>query len=337
MKVKKACIVVNDFYKKNRLFDLNDPISNKDNCLYGFSLLKRKLGNSGIELSTQDINRIEESEIVIFNDMPDRIPTKVKGQRYYLLAMESIAIHPDNFNKDKYIHFDKVFTWKDDIVDGQKIIKMNYSFLFPDFDESLIPPKEKLVCLFANNKTSSHALELYSERIRAIEWFERKHPEEFDLYGMGWNRLFSDASIAGRIARKAGLSQFLTTNKYASYKGVAFRKIPVLQKYRFNICYENIKDMPGYITEKIFDCFFALTVPIYLGAKNIEDYIPKTCYIDMKDFATYEELYGYIREMPDDRYETYMKSIKEYLKSRDSDAFRVETFADIACHEMMSL
>jgi hypothetical protein len=35
-----------------------------------------------------------------------------------------------------------------------------------------------------------------------------------------------------------------------------------LEKYKFSICYENARDIPGYITEKIFDCFFAGCVPI---------------------------------------------------------------------------
>ena len=29
--------------------------------------------------------------------------------------------------------------------------------------------------------------ELYSERLAAIEWFEKNHPDEFDLFGHGWD------------------------------------------------------------------------------------------------------------------------------------------------------
>jgi len=42
--------------------------------------------------------------------------------------------------------------------------------------------------MIAGNKRSSHPLELYSERLRAIEWFEKEHPADFDLYGIGWNQ-----------------------------------------------------------------------------------------------------------------------------------------------------
>ena len=51
----------------------------------------------------------------------------------------------------------------------------------------------------------------------------------------------------------------------------------------FAICYENARDIPGYITEKIFDCFFAGCVPIYWGgAPNVTDHIPANTFIMIK-------------------------------------------------------
>jgi hypothetical protein len=48
---------------------------------------------------------------------------------------------------------------------------------------------------------------------------------------------------------------------YLSYKGKIDSKKDTLEKYKFSICYENARDTPGYITEKIFDCFFAANSP----------------------------------------------------------------------------
>lgn len=78
----------------------------------------------------------------------------------------------------------------------------------------------------------------------------------------------------------------------------------MIQNYKFAICYENIKNQNGYITEKIFDCFFAGCVPIYWGAKNVTKHIPKECFIDMRDFSSFEEVYVLIKNMPE---VTYMK------------------------------
>ena len=55
----------------------------------------------------------------------------------------------------------------------------------------------------------------------------------------------------------------------------------VFNKYKFIICFEN-SYADGYITEKIFNCFFARTIPIYKGSEKINDYINKDCYIDAR-------------------------------------------------------
>ena len=108
-----------------------------------------------------------------------------------------------------------------------------------------------------------------------------------------------------------------------------------MQNYKFAICYENIKDQNGYITEKIFDCFFAGCVPIYWGAKNITDHIPENCFIDKRKFHTYEELYRYINSMDDITYLSYLDNIEEFLKSSESDPFKAEVFAQTIVTEIL--
>lgn len=51
-------------------------------------------------------------------------------------------------------------------------------------------------------------------------------------------------------------------------------KIDVIRQYRHAVCFEN-GAYPGYITEKIIDCFVAGVVPIYAGAPDLERYIPR--------------------------------------------------------------
>ena len=325
----KACIVVNKYYRNNRLFDINNPVLNKDNGLYGFYLLKKKFGEFGVDLSTQDINPAKHSEIVIFNDMPTLIPSKMPGQRLYLLAMESIAVEPNNFDIRKYAVFNKVFTWKDDIIDNNKIIKVNYSFLFPQLDGKDNRKKDKYICLVANNRKSHHETELYTERKRVIEWFEQNHPQDFDLYGIGWDSIIPVNTLVSRLIWKIGLGRFLVRKKYECFKGAAIPKIPILKKYRFNICYENVADIPGYITEKIFDCFFAGCVPIYLGANNITQYIPETCFIDKRKYPTYEGLYNYLETIKDEEYDRYVNEGRTFLITDKSKEFSADYFAKV--------
>ncbi len=140
--------------------------------------------------------------------------------------------------------------------------------------------------------TSKKSNQLYAEREKAIEFFENQKEEGFACYGRWWDPI-----------------------KHPSYRGVAQDKIATLKQYRFSICYENSKNLKGYITEKIFDCFAAGNVPVYWGASNIEEYIPKSCFIDRRDFASMEELYCFLKTMSKKEYETYIQNIKKWLQS----------------------
>jgi hypothetical protein len=57
----------------------------------------------------------------------------------------------------------------------------------------------------------------------------------------------------------------------------------IFNEYKFVFVSENsIND--GYITEKIFNCLFSRTIPIYFGSNKIEYFINKNSFINMNDF-----------------------------------------------------
>jgi hypothetical protein len=84
-------------------------------------------------------------------------------------------------------------------------------------------------------------------------------------------------------------------DKLNVYKGQIKSKSQVLSNYKFSYTYENIEGINGYITEKIFDSFFSLTIPIYRGAKNIKNYIPEEIFIDSNNFDSVEDISNYIQ------------------------------------------
>ena len=67
-----------------------------------------------------------------------------------------------------------------------------------------------------------------------------------------------------------------------------------LRNYKFAFIIENASDFNGFITDKIFDCFYSGTVPIYLGAKNIKSFIPEECFIDFREFKSLSNLHNYL-------------------------------------------
>ena len=92
-------------------------------------------------------------------------------------------------------------------------------------------------------------------------------------------------------------------------------KQTLMKDYKFAICFENSKNYTGWITEKIFHCFFAGTIPIYYGASNISDIIPSNCFIDYRKFKNNEELILFLENMTDKISQSYIKNIKKYLLS----------------------
>ena len=328
--MQKVSLVVPRYLQKNIIFNENSP-KNRDAIFDKYIKLKSEFTKSGYDVSTCDINSPKESDIVIYFDMPKTPPKHNETHKSYLILIESELIRPDNYDKNMHRHFQKIFTWDDRLVDEKKYFKLNFSHKFPEVINKDLSIKERLCTLVAGNKKVSHPLELYSERVKAIRWFERNHPEAFDLYGIGWDRYrFGGAKIVRALNKVPHLGTIyakITKQSFPSYKGAIQNKKEVMERYRFSICYENAKDIPGYITEKIFDSFFAGCIPIYWGADNIETYIPKECFIDKRDFQNYSELYSYISTMPDETYKKYLDNIESFLTSDKSRQFTTSFYA----------
>ena len=176
--------------------------------------------------------------------------------------------------------------------------------------------------------------ELYSERVKAIRWFETNALKDFSLYGNGWlvpqKRLGKSGKWRYRLEK---VLPFLLGNAvFPSYKGPAQNKFEVLAKARFCICFENAKDIPGYITEKIFDSLFAGCIPIYWGEPRIQDIVPQACFIDFRQFLTsanpYQELYQYLSKMAEQDFMAYQEAGRQFLASPAFKPYSSEAFAD---------
>jgi len=331
--LKKVSFVIEKLFQDNILFDRNQTkINIRDNVFDKYYKLFDEFKKYDYNVATNDINTITKSDIVIYTDIPKVLPKKNTIEKSYLIMMESRLIRPDNFEIDKHKLFNKIFTWDDNLVDNKKYFKINYAFKLPSKIEKRFN-KEKLCCLIVGNKDSNYANELYSERKRLIRWFEESYPEDFDLFGVGWNeyrftgikpiRVFNRIPIVKKIMFKY-FGEF-----YPSYKGKVDNKFEIMQNYKFAICYENIKDISGYITEKILDAMFAGCVPIYLGANNITEHIPKNCFIDKRKFKTYKLLYDYINKMSENIYIEYLNNIELFLNSEKGERFSSKSFAQI--------
>ena len=331
--MKKISFVVSKDYQQNKIFDLKDKVLNRDNCLKPYLELKKRFKEKGYDLQTSDMLPPHEADIVLYNEMPKPFPKVVESQKSYLMIFETSIIRSDNWNVAKHFFYKKIFTWNDTFVDGFKYIKFN----FPNEVRSTTPGLKgrfKLLTSISGNKTSTHPLELYSKRLETIRWFEKHHPEDLDYYGIGWEYSFD--IWWQKLLRKLHILRFFPKNKSICNKGKVEDKISTFKKYRFALCYENGQDIQGYITEKIFDCFFAGTIPIYWGASNITDYIPENCFIDKRNFARDEDLYNLIKNMSDNEVIEYQRNIENFLKSEKMSPFSNESFVSTIVENILN-
>ncbi|MCD8263846.1 MAG: glycosyltransferase family 10 fucosyltransferase [Tannerellaceae bacterium] len=72
-------------------------------------------------------------------------------------------------------------------------------------------------------------------------------------------------------------------------------KLNIYSKYKFVIAFENAI-YPDYVTEKFYHHLLAGAVPIYLGAPNIETFIPgENCFVNVNDFKEPKELASFLK------------------------------------------
>jgi hypothetical protein len=324
--------------------DISSPIG--DDLLYSMVYLGKYLKEAGHKAATIDMEPLEKFDKIVFLDYPTKFNSyfrKLIQKRHpelYLIIFECGMLRPANFNKKNHKYFKKVFTWKTDMVDNKKYFHlMSFSNKLAvdssSFDLSL---KSKFCSVIAGHKYWNHPLELYSERVKAIRWFEKNHPGEFDLFGLDWDKFYFPGLLFPLNFGLKFLYQkmpfFPKLKLFPSYKGPVKTKKEVLKQYKFSICYENAV-IPGYITEKIFDCFFSGCIPVYLGAPDVQDYIPSGCFIDKRNFKSYDELYDYLKKMSTSEHQNYLNTIHDFVTGPKIFPFIAEGFTQNLCGELL--
>ena len=314
-------------YRKNSIFDLTHPW-NRDNCFYPYYLLREKFKSHNIEINTSDIEGNGSRAFDLHMD----IQNSTVSAPSYLLMLETPQVYPENGISENWNRYCKVFTWRDDLVDGKRFIKLNFPnpLIVPEIDGW--SRRDRFCCLISGNRTLAAQDEkiLYPERVKTIRWFEQNAAQEFDLYGIDWDIPVVPSGLRGKLLRRLwrNLTHFIKLRPFPSYRGKVEHKREVLQHTRFSICYENVRDLPGYITEKIFDSFFSGCVPVYWGASNITDYIPVDCFIDRRNFIDTEAVYNHLKTIKEEEFYGYQQRIAKFLASDAAKLFGSEAFVE---------
>lgn len=289
-----------------------------------YGLLRDQLRTKNIELHTYDLGDLATADKVLcFNHRPAAYAAcrraGLRPDQLVLFLMEPKPVIATQYQPSVWDKYGTVFTFLDNLVDNTKFFKMFYPqgqalmANLPGWND------RNFLTLMNANKYSYVPNELYSLRREAIRYFERA--KDFDLYGFDWKRngaltigAAAQAFTSGRWIRYAAdvAAGWHTSPRYL---GTVDDKRATIAKYKFALAFENEAGTQGYITEKIFDCLFAGTVPIYRGAENITAYIPANCFIDQRDYPSFQALDQRLWAMSVDDWQSYHDAGQAFLRS----------------------
>jgi hypothetical protein len=157
-----------------------------------FSLLRKHLEKLGYKVKITNFSRVPiEADYVFFNNLQSssKILRNIKRfpkEKLSLVLWEPRVLIPHMYEERCLQHFSQVLTWDCDLIDGKRFFPFHFPHDLKKINPQVSFAEKKLCTLMNANKTSSEVDELYSERRRAIEYFDKYHPEDFEFYGWGW-------------------------------------------------------------------------------------------------------------------------------------------------------
>jgi hypothetical protein len=316
-----------DGHSNNSLFALEDDV-HRYNPTYTPRLLRQAFLDQGIEINTPDVN---QGRLISFE-------LHLEGREYienpipkYLIALENPNINKLNASIEYCRKFSKVFAWDARLFSLPNIVPILIPFPFVHSNFPGYSEREIFSCMINANKAFKESLpsDLYLERINTIRWYEQHAPENFELYGMGWEKSTPAFNSWGRVKRVISRlrTRLLGHKPFPSYRGEVSDKGDVLRRSKFSYCYENSRDLSNYITEKIFDSMINGCVPVYWGADNVLDYIPEGCFVDRRRFKSTAEVHDFLNSITPQKYERYQSNIVKFLHGDVAKKFSSKHFA----------
>lgn len=342
----------------DRLFDAANAPTSGERILEPFVYLRERLGRQGVTVHTGDMlarGNVPAADLNLYatmgmqkryRDLARRADTILSA----FLVNECPIVEPRLFAllDEAAPAFRRLYSFAPDeamrpfLKRPLSFRPYRYPYPFAEVNEESWANRERsfLAIINANKVPRLQESELYTERLRAIAYFGARG--EIDLFGMGWGgppyrvgetrvpralrRVRHRADVAiGRL--RLNRNPLLAAARRV-YRGPVVSKSDTLRRYTFSICFENMV-LDGWVTEKIFDCLRAGTVPVYLGAPDIERWVWPECFIDMRKLSGYEELRDFLHGLSPKEIDAYREAGREYFASEEFRPFTKEAFARI--------
>lgn len=292
------------------------------------STLPISVAGGRAEVSWTRVEADNAEVVVYFNYYSYRagVAARHRDRLRILFISEPVVVSPDQYRQATWKKFDHILTWCGPLLQPDSPFSympvLHFDYPFPaghgvagDPERFLNTPRRAALCQICGDKRSLIAGELYSERRRVARWFHKKGGLPMDVYGR-------------------------PPMSVPNYLGVTHDKLTTLSKYQFALCFENNHHplwSAGYVTEKIFDCFHALTIPVYLGAADIASRVPLDCFIDYRAFNTLDQLHDHLVGLSPAECMAYRQNILRFLREHRAterySCFRLYERAAELCEE----
>ncbi len=333
----RPIIAINYYFTPDELNNRIFTPACTDRKVLGLNIFRDFMNKRGVDvvtLDTVDFNDPNVKHVIYFENnwrfvFSDPYLRKIPHEKRALVLLEPANINPSLYYtsllRDR---FHTVFTWDLNLIrKNPAYIRINVPvgaepsryrenpFLNIHFSE------KRFLVAVSMNRWSYMPQSTYPFRKRAYRYFERAFPDRFDLYGVGWN----EPCIC--------YEYWFGCPQFVSWRGVIQgswdAKVNKIASYKFALCFENNASEPGYISEKITDCFCARCVPVYYGSRGIEELIPRDAWIDMRAFRSFSELGDYLSAMDETHYNRYIEAIDRFMKSEKLDFFSTNHFCSV--------
>jgi alpha(1,3/1,4) fucosyltransferase len=334
---KIAIFHVHKPYQRNRIFETENQKGDVSRAKY--YALKAALYLRDIDLITSDMYHSGKVVCEIWLDLYEEIIRPITEAPRYLIALESRVVCPKNIYPKYHHPFTKVFTWSHSLLAlGSKYIEIRYAFGEQEkrYSElSKIPKNGRVMIVSAKTKGDDA---LYSERMSVIRFYENQPDISFDFYGRGWLEKQFTTKLWRVFLRLASsrLRKKMECLVSSRYRGECSDKLAVQSMYKFAYAFENSKSEAGYVTEKLFDCLFSGSIPIYYGNPAVELSIPKGIYIDYSQFSSMYQLEKYLTSISAESYYKMRSDAEKFLHSEEFTKYTVKHFADVCVEHILN-
>lgn len=312
----------------NRLFD---P-SRRDAKAHGMQRFRAFMAARGVDVVTVDTIHPDDPNVkhVLYFDYNWRLVRRdpflsaVPHEKRALIIIEPANVNPSLYYTSALRRrFHTIFTWDLNLLRKNPAYSRINVLLGAEPNvyrenrfQAISFSEKKLLVAVSMNRWSYMPQSTYQIRRKAYRFFERAYPEQFDLYGIGWNKpcVFYERWI--------GFPRFSSWR--GPIEGSFGEKVRKIADYRFALCFENNASEPGYVSEKITDCFCARCVPVYYGSKGTDALISRDAWIDLRDFRTFAELGRYLAGMGESEHLKYLEAIDRFMLSDRLDFFSTD-------------